>query len=245
MNLITISFGVGGAPPTLWSTIFPGIIVALVGGVVLWGLNWLREWLTAKWNRHTEAEVLAFSLASELDRLISACYEVAHDPRDRDRETGYWEPTVETPNLEWSENLKWAAFPRSLHYRIRALPNKIDAAIKSSAAEGEWGDGPPDYADYFREREDRFSWIGLEACVLRQELAENYGVEMIYRGEWEPEEGFKDKIRKYAKLKEERDNRPTPDFMLPKVDIAELEKRRAELGTALEAAKARVRSPTW
>lgn len=244
MSIFEISIGSSSPPPSFWSAIFPGLVVALVGGVVLWGLNWLREWLMAKWNRHTEAEVLAFSLASELDRLISACYNVAHDPQEEDRETGVWEPTVGTPKLEWGENLKWAAFPRSLHYRIRALPNKIDAALKSCASAAEYGDGPPDYADYFREREDRFSWIGLEACVLRQELADDYGVEMIYRGEWDPEEAFKEKIQKYAKIKEELAQHRVHPFLVPKVPIEELEKRRADLGAALDVAKSKSK-PTW
>ncbi|NEI64972.1 hypothetical protein [Rhizobium leguminosarum] len=240
MNLITISFGAGSAPSSLWTTIFTGLAVALGGGLVLFGLNWLREYLMAKWNRHTEAEVLAFSLASELDRLISACYGVANDPQEEDRETGEWEPTAKSPSLTWGENLKWSSFPRSLHYRIRALPNKIDAAKKSCQNAAEYGDGPPHYNDYFREREERFSWIGLEACALRQELSDHYGVEMIQRGEWDPEESFKGKIAEAEKMKAILANLPEPGFLRKKIPIEELEKRRAALGTALEAARGKM-----
>ncbi|MBY5413502.1 hypothetical protein HFO98_34970 [Rhizobium leguminosarum] len=242
MSFFEITIGHSAPPASLWMTMLTGLAVALGGGIVLFGLNWLREYLMAKWNRHIEAEVLAFSLASELDRLISACYDVANDPQQEDRETGEWEPTVDTPTLTWGDNLKWSSFPRSLHYRIRALPNKIDAAVKSCQSEAEYGDGPPYYNDYFREREERFSWIGLEACVLRQELADYYGVEMIYRGGWDPEENFKEKIQKYAKQKEERNNWPVPDILRKKIPIEELEKRRAELTTALDAAINRMKS---
>ena len=234
MSIFEISFGSSAPPPSFWSAITPGLFVALVGGVVLWGLNWLREWLMAKWNRHTEAEVLAFSLASELDRLISECSEVVDDPRYEDPKTGMTEATVSTPMLTWGEHLKWSAFPKSLHYRIRALPNKIDIANKSCSAEAEWGDGPPDYYDYFREREFRFAWIGLEATALRFELSKTYGVEYLDRGSWEPEEQFKDKIAEVEKYKELLANHPEPSFMIRRITNEELEKRRADLNAALD-----------
>ncbi|MBX5160421.1 hypothetical protein HJB89_25385 [Rhizobium sp. NZLR8] len=245
MSIFEITIGHSAPPPSLLAAIFPGLVVALVGGIVVWGLTWLKEVTMAKRNRHTEAEVLAFSLASELDRLVSACYEVVNDPQEEDRETGYWEPTVDTPKLTWGSDLKWSSFPRSLQYRIRALPNKIDAAVKSCAAEGEYGDGPPDFSDYFREREFRFSWIGLEASALRFELSKNYGVEYLDRGSWDPDDSFKEKIAKIEKQKEElakaRKNHP---FFQQKVPIEELEKRRSELGAALEVAKAKANT-TW
>jgi hypothetical protein len=239
MSIFEITFGHSTPPPSMWTTIGTGLAVALGGGIVLFLLNWVREHLTAKWNKQTEAEVLAFSLASELDRLISACYNVANDPREEDFETGISEPTVDTPVLVWGDNLKWSAFPKSLHYRIRALPNKIDAANKSCDAEAEFGDGPPDYSDYFRERELRFSWIGLEATALRHELSTVYGVEYLDRGSWNPEDDFKDKIAKIEAFKEKKRNRPVHPLSRPKVSIGELEKRRADLDKALNTMSAK------
>lgn len=233
MSIFEITIGHSAPPPSIWSTMIPGLVVALIGGVTVWGLTWLKEVTMAKRNRHTEAEVLAFSLASELDRLVSACYEVVNDPQEEDRETGYWEPTVETPKLAWGSDLKWSSFPRSLQYRIRALPNKIDAALKSCSAEAEYGDGPPDFSDYFREREFRFAWIGLEASALRFELSKNYGVEYLDRGSWDPDNSFKEKIAEIEEIKEKMRNRPEHPLFIKKVPLEELEKRRAELGAAL------------
>ncbi|ARQ58940.1 hypothetical protein Kim5_CH02897 [Rhizobium sp. Kim5] len=246
MSIFEITIGHSAPPPTLWTTILTGLAVALGGGIVLFLLNWLREYLMNKWKRKTEAEVLAFSLATELDRLVSDCYEVVNDPQWEDPQTGIWESTVGTPTIALGDNLPWASFPKSLHYRIRALPMKIDAAVKSCAAEAEYGDGPPDYSDYFRERELRFSWIGLEATALRFELSKEYGVEYLDRGAWEPEESFKGIIRKIEKQKEELAKaRKQHPFFLPRVPLEELEKRRAALGTALEVARATVKQPVW
>ncbi|MCJ9720797.1 hypothetical protein MOV66_10260 [Agrobacterium sp. SHOUNA12C] len=242
MSLIEITFGHSAPPSAIWSTIIPGLVVALIGGVTIWGLTWLKEVTMAKRNRHTEAEVLAFSLASELDRLVSACYEVVCDEREEDRDTGYTEPTVDTPKLAWGDDLKWSSFPKSLHYRIRALPNKIDAAVKSCAAEAEYGDGPPDFYDYFRERELRFSWIGLEASALRFELSKNYGVEYLNRGSWDPDDTFKEKIAKVEEFKEKQRNRPVHPLFVKQVPIEELEKRRADLGAAIDVATSKLKA---
>ncbi|MDP9573877.1 UNVERIFIED_ORG: hypothetical protein J2W66_004380 [Agrobacterium larrymoorei] len=234
MSVFEITIGNSAQQPSIFGAVLPGFFVAISAGVLLWGLNWLREWLTAKWNRQTQAEVLAFGLATELDRLISACSDVVGDPRMEDPQTGLTEATTDTPTMILGDNLPWSSFPKSLHYRIRALPNKIDAAIKSCAAEGEWGDGPPDYADYFREREFRFAWIGLEATSLRIELSNKYGVEYLDRGSWEPEEQFKGKIAEIERRKEKLANRPVSPFLKRKMPSEELEKRTADLAAALD-----------
>lgn len=70
------------------TTILAGLAVALIAGVVLFGLNWFREWLTAYLKRRSEAEVLAFSLATQLDKLIAECTDVAHDQLYEDPQTG-------------------------------------------------------------------------------------------------------------------------------------------------------------
>ena len=140
MSIFAITIVNSATPPSIWTTIFTGLAVALGGGVVLFGLNWLREHLTSNWKRQSEAEVLAFSLATELDRLIAACSDVVHDQLYEDRETGIWESTVKTPEISFSDDLIWAAFEKRLQYRIRALPNKIGAAVRSCASIGEYGE---------------------------------------------------------------------------------------------------------
>ncbi len=220
-----------------------GLTTALVAGVVLFLLNWLREYLTAQWKWHSDAEVLAFSLATQLDRLISECTDVANDPLTHDPETGYTEATVGSPSLIFAETLPWAVFDKRLQYRIRSLPNKIDAAIRSCSNIGEYGDGPPDFDDYFEERQLRFSWIGLEASLLTEELAAKFGVEMLDRGEWKPEENFKSTV---SKIDERRKARHAtwqpPDFMRDRLTLEDLEKRRATLALGLEDAISKQRS---
>lgn len=243
MSLIEITIGNSVPQTSILTTIFTGLAVALGGGVVLFSLNWLREFLMAKWNKHEDAEVLAFSLATELDRLVSECSDVVNDPQHQS-DTGIWEPTVSPPVIVFSENLKWSAFPKSLHYRIRALPNKIDAANRMCGHLADYGDGPPDYYEFFEERDFRFAWIGLESSALRWELSKTYGVELLDRGEWDPDDTFKLTIERVTKKRADRDARwGVRDPFLPEVTMQELEARRLELGAGIAAAQARVKSP--
>lgn len=81
MNLIGFTLGAApSTPPTLLETVIPGLTIALVAGIVLFLLNWFREWSTAQLKRRSDARILAFSLVTEIDRLVADCAEVIDDP---------------------------------------------------------------------------------------------------------------------------------------------------------------------
>ncbi|WP_245489215.1 hypothetical protein [Rhizobium ruizarguesonis] len=242
MNFISFTIGTATAAPQNWlMTVVPGLIVAVVAGVLLFFLNWLREYLTARWKKESEAEVLAFALVSQLDKLISECSYVVDDPLEEDRETGEYESTVDTPDIQFPESWNWAAFPKKLQYQIRSLPNKIDVANRAVTSNFEYGEGPPYYGDAFQEREIRYAWIGLEACLINDQLAEKYGVPLLERGAWDPAETFKAAIEKVTKQREEAEamRKNKPSFLLPKVPIEELRDRHTKLTADLEAAEKR------
>lgn len=211
--------------------------MALVAGIILFLLNWLREYLTARWKNKSEAEVLAFTLVTEFDRLIAACAEVVDDPLHQDNH-GVWETTVKTPWIEWPDNWNWGSFPKKLQYRIRSIPNKIYLANRNVSHLWEYGDGAPDFGDAIEERTFRYAWIGLEAVLINDILAKDYGVPLLDRGEWEPDERFKREIEKITKSRDEDKANPwpTPDWLLPKVSIEELKDRHAKLTLDLDAA---------
>ncbi|XNO40749.1 hypothetical protein ACL2DZ_00285 (plasmid) [Sinorhizobium meliloti] len=239
MNFInfTISGASASAPQTwLTTTVLPGVTVALIGGIVLFLLNWGREYLTAYWKKESEAEVLAFSLVTQFDQLISECADVVDDPLHEDRETGCYESTTKTPEIIFADGTDWSVFPKDLQYKIRSIPNKIDVAGRNISNIGEYGEGPPYYGDAFEERRIRFAWIGLEACLINEILAKKYGVPSLDRGDWEPEERFKREIERVTKSREEAANWPEPDWLLPKVPIEELNDRRTKLAADLDIA---------
>ncbi|WP_276118005.1 hypothetical protein [Pararhizobium qamdonense] len=239
MNFINFSIGGASSAPQAWlTTVMPGLTVALSAGLILFLLNWFREWLTGYLKRKSEAEVLAFSLVTLFDTLISQCADVVDDPLHQDRETQCWESTTKTPEIIFPEHVTWSVFAKALQYKIRSIPNKIDVAERNISSLGEYGDGPPDYADAFQEARWRYSWIGLEACLINDTLAERYGVPLLDRGDWHPADRFRSEIAKITKLRDEKEARHAamPDFMRPKVPIEVLHARHAKLSADLEAA---------
>lgn len=239
MNFFNFTVGAASPAPASWlMTALPGVTVALIAGVILFLLNWGREHLTAYWKRKSEAEVLAFSLATQLDGLISECANVVDDPLYQDPESQCWQSTVKSPTIIFPEHITWSVFPKALQYQIRSIPNKIDVAERNISSLGEYGDGPPDYDDAFDESGFRYAWIGLEACLINETLADKYGVPLLDRGEWHPADRFRSEIAKITKRRDEEKARkwPIPDFLLPKVPIEELHARHAKLTLDLEAA---------
>ncbi|WP_165411189.1 hypothetical protein, partial [Rhizobium leguminosarum] len=166
--------------------------------------NRFREWLTAFLKRKSEAEVLAFSPVTQLDHLISQCADVVDDPLHQDRETQCWESTTETPDFLFADGITWSVFPKALQYKIRSFPNKIDVTDRNIGSLWDYGDGPSDHGDAFEERRWRYSWIGLEACLINDMLAQKCGADT---GEWDPEGRFKREIAKIdARRKDEAAN---------------------------------------
>ncbi|WP_283177492.1 hypothetical protein [Gemmobacter sp. 24YEA27] len=213
-----VSLVIGGTPPTspTWlSAVLPGITVALGAGITLFLLNWLREWLTAHWKRKTDAGVLAFSLVTEFDRLVGDCTEVINDPLQVNGQG--WRATVNSPRMTFPESWDWRCFPSKLQYRIRSIPNQIALADGYVHDLYFYGEGPPEYEDAFDERILRYAAIGIEAVLINETLAKEYGVPLLDRGDWDPVEKFNREIQKIrvkhkvaeAKAKAARRRKPT------------------------------------
>jgi hypothetical protein len=202
MNFINITFGYGSPPSSPLNTIFTGASVALIAGIVLFLLNWLREYVTAHVKRQVEASTMAFSLATQLDRLIAECVDVISDPLYVDPGSGITEATVADPIIEFPKEWRWEVLPKLLQYRIRSIPNTIDVIGRKVASIYEYGEGPPEYSDAYNERELLFAKLGLEALALNKELVKRYGVPTLNRGDWDPAESFRAKIEKLAEIKE-------------------------------------------
>lgn len=244
MNLIEISFAQPQSSSDLIKTIIPGLATALVAGIVLFLLNWGREVVTARIKRLGEAEVLAFFLATQLDRLISDCTDVVLDDGTYDPDTDCRETTVATPKVNFPDDLNWGVFDKRLQYRIRALPNKIGVALRTCAHEAEYGDGPPDYEDYFEERILGFARIGLEACLISGKLTRDFGVEVLDRGEWDPQDDFEWRIRTIEDRRLAETESKVKEWGPPlfKPSIEELEERKSILDAKIAEAMIKMES---
>lgn len=234
MNIIGITFGSATAPESVLTTVIPGITVALVAGVVLFLLNWLRDVLMSHWKRKSEAGVLAFTLGSQLDEFISGCSDVVADGWTED-ETGMPKSKVKTPSISFSSDIDWWVFSKELQHEIRSLPNKVDVADR--ALNNTWKYGDP--WEVYHEREERYAGIGLEAVRINQKLSRKYRVPLLDRGSWNPEEIFRNCLDRYAedRRKSESSSNTWDSLLGPSLD--ELKQRQAELATTLDAALAK------
>ncbi|RVG29481.1 hypothetical protein CN233_18575 [Sinorhizobium meliloti] len=237
MSLISISFGSSSPPTSPHMTIITGLVVALVAGIVLFFLNWFREWITGHLQKRRRAEMLAFSLTTQLDELISGCMDVAFDSLQEDYETGEYCSTVTPPSITFKDDIDWTVFPRDTQFRVRSLPNQIDAARRSVAHEFEYGEGPPYFGDAFLEREYRFSLIGLEAIALNDQMAAEYKVPKLDRGAWAPRTSFEVKIANVERIRAEAaELKNKRDWFKKRITIEELAERHADFHAALDAA---------
>ncbi len=240
MNLITISFGSAGTPSSLWTTIITGLAVALGGGIVLFGLNWAREYLTASWTRQNQAGVLAFTVASQIDQFVSKCFEVVADGYDFDPESGQVRDKSGSAQISFSDDLPWDVFDKELQHRIRSLPNEIHVAERTLAKTWDVGEGY--LLDVLQEREELYAQIGLNALELNNILHKRYGVPLLDRKGWHPEEAFHTSLKNFADARErqkERRSRQDADLLdlLPPPSLEQLNARRDALSDALQAAR--------
>lgn len=237
-----LSFGAAPAiSPSLLETVTPGLTIAIIGGFFIFLLNWAKDIVMARLKRKSEARVIAFSLVTEIDRLISGCSEVVNDPLHVNN-GGYTETTVRSPTIEFPDTWNWANFPVRLQYRIRSLPNIIFSANSSVASLYEYGEGPPEYTDAYVERTFRFAEIGLEAIEINCILARRYGIELIERGHWDPAANFLAEIAKIVAIREEEAARQLPPVFWMLDSVEQLNARHAKLTTDIAAALQRRRN---
>ena len=55
----------------------------------------------------------------------------------------------------------------------------------------EYAATPPDFGEFFEEREDQYSTLGLAASAITEELRVKYGIPRRDFGEWNPVERLK------------------------------------------------------
>ncbi len=244
MNVVAITFG-GGAPPiSALTTILSGLAVALVAGIVLFALNWLREHLTTKWKRNSEASVLAFTIASQLDEFISQCSDVVAHGYDFDEQSGNVMDAAKPTKLSLSNDLPWSVLDKNLQHQIRSLPNEVDVANRTLDAS--WREEHIELLDVLQEREELYAQIGLKALALNKTLAERYDVPLLNRRDWHPEKIFKSSLENFAThraiVKNLSSKIELPD-LLPPTSSAELSRRHMALSADLKAAADRRRVP--
>lgn len=168
--------------------IFLGLISTASGlfGVVVGAvLPWFRD----AWNNKRQARYLAIRIVCILDEFLDECTNVVDDDglcsgqRNAD---GYLEAQVSHPKgLPLPNDVDWRTIDHHLMYEILALPSRIERDNRSISFAGEHA-FPPDYWEFFEERQYRYASLGLDVAALTQSLRSTYGIPEQEMGEWDP-----------------------------------------------------------
>ncbi|TAV14736.1 hypothetical protein [Rhizobium ruizarguesonis] len=177
-----------------------GTLLVTLFGVFLGGI---KDIFTDYWKRRRMIRYHAMLLATTLDQLIDDCMEVVYDPRHEDND-GVAHPTTSMPSVEWPSAMDWGSIPSDVMYRALLIPGMIKSADESASWIAGQVAGPPDYSEYFEEREDRCAKIGLAAVHIMRRLQDDYGVQFQEREHHEPQKVFHDTIDKIEKSMKEQ-----------------------------------------
>ena len=166
------------------SAIF-GLIGVLLGSV----LAGAKEWWFQRRNNSKDSAFLAVQVVGLLDRYVLSCAGVVEDnglcqgqPDEQGSKVAQVVPIVFQPE---SLKVEWRSIPVELMYDILDLPyNAVVAAEMVSAASA--NADPPDFEDFFEERQLQFAQLGLLAADLGRRLREYAGLPTRSVAEWDP-----------------------------------------------------------
>ena len=162
------------------ASLAPQIITAVASiGAALGGVG-----LTHHFTRQREERAAAAKLASErlfiatelvflLEQFAEACAGVATD-HGYSNQDSITVPETTAPNLSYATVTgDWRVLPAKLMYRIRELPVIQAEADRSINAADAY---PPDYDEFFEERQNQYTRLGLKAIIQSRRLRQFAGL---------------------------------------------------------------------
>lgn len=164
------------------------LMPAMVGlvGVVLGGVLTISKdvWLEHRKNRR-EREYATVLLLGELDRLIRSCSAVSADDgliEGNYGENGCREPQTSEPKFDPNSlDVNWKCFPAKVIYEVFDLPRRLASIEAKLANIIDYGDGPPDFKDWFQERRRQYAEFGCSLITSSNQLRIAVGLrEMDY-----------------------------------------------------------------
>jgi hypothetical protein len=164
----------------------------LVGVVVGGGLTLTRD-LFLDWRNQSRLQTYAaVRIVCVLDEFSESCLSVALDDGEFGSDAQYPElrtPAIETPTLaSFASDIDWKSLGPNVTYKVLRFPIQIEEAHRSIDFVNEAIAGPPDYEEYFEERQLQHAKLGLIALSLSSELRRMYSLpgEVVEGGDRNP-----------------------------------------------------------
>lgn len=176
-------------------------IFGLIGVVVGALLTTFKEWWFKARDKKKNAQYLAILVASMLERFVVGCADVVGDnglfhgqpDSDGNRRTQTVPPTFDPLSVE----VEWKALPAKLMNDLLSFPLEIESAKAKIHNVDEFVSSPPDFEEFFQERQYQYALLGLQASKLSASLRSH--VHLPPRptdGDWNPIEYMRSQIAK-------------------------------------------------
>lgn len=172
-----------------------------LAGVVLGLLfQWVQQAWTQRRERAANARYLAIRVACVLDKYIEDCLTVTFDdgysegrPAGKD---GYAQAQIAAPAAPiFPGDADWKSINHELMYRLLALPRDVEIANHAIDAAAEHST-PPDYSDFFEERQFQYAKLGLSAFDITKDIRRIYAIPPRPTGEWSVAERLAEQLKK-------------------------------------------------
>ncbi|MCT7313282.1 hypothetical protein N5J06_20095 [Ralstonia sp. CHL-2022] len=190
------------AEPTTASTAATAVAWIGVAGVVLGAilgavLTVLRELIVDRAKAKKDKQYLVILVSTQLDRFVLGCADVVDDDglcrgqpdKDGCRAAQTTPPSFKPELLQ----VDWKSLPVDLMHRVLDFPfaiEQVDARLQSIGEDSD----PPDYADWFDERQFAYANLASTAAVLADDLRMAVGVPTRPAEEWRTRRHILDRL---------------------------------------------------
>lgn len=164
---------------TPWLPLVGAVVGATVGLVGVAIGQWMTYWRERKFQRQKEARDTAHLVAlvaGALERFSEGCEAVALDDGSCDSQ-GYRRTTRPIPLFEPDKlQVEWKALPPDLMFHILDLPYRAEAADRVIEGASEHAAMPPDFEEFFEQRQYQYAALSIDAAQLAARLRKHAGV---------------------------------------------------------------------
>ena len=195
-----------------WVSAASGLVGVTLGA----GLTHWREFLTRRTKERKDAAYLAVLVAGLLERFSAGCLRVVHDEglsEGHGNEHGYRIAQVSTPTFD-PEALKveWKSLPSDWMYAILDLPYRVEVANNVIDQSSEYAAMPPDFEEFFEQRQYQYATLGVDAVRLAARLRKHAGLPEREAEEWDPVASMETEKSRIQTYWIEKAQRPLPEL---------------------------------
>ncbi|MDE3775430.1 hypothetical protein I7F96_32220 [Sinorhizobium meliloti] len=169
---------------------------AFLGGFKDIFIDWWKRRRTSKYN--------AMLLATTMETFITDCLDVVSDD-------GYLMPdgqmhanSKRPSEITYPKELDWPSITPDIMFKCLLLPAEIKSAEASIDFVVQEIVSGPDGDEYFEEAQKRYASLGLRAVQILERLRDDFNIEKLDRGDYDPLTVFTKKLADTEKLEKQR-----------------------------------------